>query len=293
MDLIADHISHRFGTLDVLDDVSFTVRAGEVVAVVGPSGCGKSTLLSILGGLLQPSGGAAELRGAPPADSLNPLTFVFQDFALLPWCTVEENVQFPLEHTGLSPSERRAVIDDALRRTGLTDFRSAHPKQLSGGMRQRVGIAQALLNDPQLLIVDEPTAGLDPEERVRFRNLLSELSGERIVILSTHIVSDVEAVATDIAILNHGLLLAHDSPESLLAAISGKVWEIIVPSAGLPAVQQQHLISSTAHRSDGVHVRVVCSSPPMPQAQPLEPTLEDAYLASIAGSRIAPAGVAS
>lgn len=113
---------------------------------------------------------------------------------------------------------------------------------------------------------------------MRFRNLLSELSGERIVILSTHIVSDVEAVATDIAILNHGLLLAHHSPESLLAAISGKVWEIIVPSPALPALQQQHLISSTAHRTDGVHVRVVSDSPPMPQAQPLDPILEDAIL---------------
>src|SRR5919206_3997005 len=101
MDLIANHISHRFGELDVLDRVSFTVRSGEVVAVVGPSGCGKSTLLSILGGLLQPSAGAAELRGAPPADSLNPLTFVFQGFALLPWATVEENIEFPLVHAAL------------------------------------------------------------------------------------------------------------------------------------------------------------------------------------------------
>src|SRR6266481_8293620 len=144
MDLIADHISHRFGALEVLDDVSFTVRTGEVVAIVGPSGCGKSTLLSILGGLLQPSAGAAELRGAPPAGSLNPLTFVFQDFALLPWFTVEQNVEFPLSHTGLAISERRAIIDDALRRTSLSDFRGTYPKQLSGGMRQRVGIARAL-----------------------------------------------------------------------------------------------------------------------------------------------------
>src|SRR6478736_9874467 len=122
MDLIADHISHRFGTLDVLDKVSFTVRSGEVVAIVGPSGCGKSTLLSILGGLLRPSAGAAQLRGAQPADSRNPLTFVFQDFALLPWCTVEQNVEFPLVHTALGAGERRAVVGDALRRTGLTDF---------------------------------------------------------------------------------------------------------------------------------------------------------------------------
>src|SRR3979411_531967 len=156
MDLTAVHISHRFGALEVLDNVSFTVGAGEVVAIVGPSGCGKSTLLSILGGLLRPSAGSGELRGAPPPDSLNPLTFVFQDFALLPWCTVEENVEFPLVHTGLSAAARRGVIDDALRRTGLSDFRSTYPKQLSGGMRQRVGIARALAVRPAILLVDEP-----------------------------------------------------------------------------------------------------------------------------------------
>src|ERR1700755_1723471 len=111
MDLIANHISHRFETLEVLDDVSFTVGAGEVVAIVGPSGCGKSTLRSILGGLLQPSSGEAEWRGAPPAGSLNPLTFVFQDFALLPWSTVEANVGFPLLHPGLSTHERRVLVD--------------------------------------------------------------------------------------------------------------------------------------------------------------------------------------
>jgi NitT/TauT family transport system ATP-binding protein len=165
MDLIADHIGHRFDALKVLDDVSFTVSSGEVVAIVGPSGCGKSTLLSILGGLLKPSSGQAELRGAPPPDSLNPLTFVFQDFALLPWCTVEENVEFVLLHTGLSATERAAIVGDALRRTGLTDFRGAWPKQLSGGMRQRVGIARALAVRPAILLMDEPLSALDSQTR--------------------------------------------------------------------------------------------------------------------------------
>src|SRR3984893_6525925 len=165
MDLIADHISHRFGTLEVLDDVSFTVGAGEVVAIVGPSGCGKSTLLSILGGLLQPSAGAAELRGAPPSESLNPLTFVFQDFALLPWCTVEENVEFPLLHAGLTSSARQSIVEDAVRRTGLADFRGTYPKQLSGGMRQRVGIARALAVRPAILLMDEPLSALDSQTR--------------------------------------------------------------------------------------------------------------------------------
>jgi NitT/TauT family transport system ATP-binding protein len=165
MDLIASRISHKFGTLDVLTDVSFAIRTGEVVAIVGPSGCGKSTLLSILGGLLQPNKGRAELRGEPPAGSLNPLTFVFQDFALLPWDTVRENVAFPLLHTGLSASEREAIVADALRRTGLTDFRDAYPKQLSGGMRQRVGIARAIAVRPAILLMDEPLSALDSQTR--------------------------------------------------------------------------------------------------------------------------------
>ncbi len=165
MDLIANHISHRFGALDVLDDVSFTVGAGEVVAVVGPSGCGKSTLLSILGGLLEPSGGAAELRGSAPAESLNPLTFVFQDFALLPWCTAAQNVEFPLLHATSDPAARRAVVEDVLRRTGLSDFGKAYPKQLSGGMRQRVGIARALAVSPAILLMDEPLSALDSQTR--------------------------------------------------------------------------------------------------------------------------------
>src|SRR6195952_231423 len=165
MDLVADHISHHFGTLDVLSDVSFTVGAGEVVAIVGPSGCGKSTFLSILGALLQPSSGQAELRGAPPPDSLNPLTFVFQDFALLPWCTVEENVEFVLLHTGLPATGRAAIVTDALRRTGLSDFRTTWPKQLSGGMRQRVGIARALAVRPAILLMDEPLSALDSQTR--------------------------------------------------------------------------------------------------------------------------------
>src|SRR5512138_111511 len=204
MDLIADHISHRFGPLDVLDGVSFTVAAGEVVVIVGPSGCGKSTLLSILGGLLQPTGGAAELRGAPPAGSLNPLTFVFQDFALLPWCTVEANVAFPLEHTALDPAARRTVVDDALRRTGLSDFRAAYPKQLSGGMRQRVGIARALAVRPAILLMDEPLSALDSQTRELlmedFIRLLSD--GTMGAVYVTHNLEEAVRLADRIVVLS-------------------------------------------------------------------------------------------
>jgi NitT/TauT family transport system ATP-binding protein len=204
MHLIADHISHRFGALDVLDDVSFMVASGEVVAIVGPSGCGKSTLLSILGGLLQPSKGAAQLRGAPPAGSLNPLTFVFQDFALLPWCTVEDNVEFPLEHSGLGAMERRAVVDDALRRTGLSDFRGAYPKQLSGGMRQRVGIARALAVRPAILLMDEPLSALDSQTRELlmedFVRLLAD--GNMGAVYVTHNLEEAVRLADRIVVLS-------------------------------------------------------------------------------------------
>jgi NitT/TauT family transport system ATP-binding protein len=204
MDLIADHISHRFGALEVLDDVSFTVGAGEVVAIVGPSGCGKSTLLSILGGLLQPSEGAAELRGAAPAGSLNPLTFVFQDFALLPWCTVEENVEFPLLHTTLGASDRRAVVDDALRRTSLSDFRGTYPKQLSGGMRQRVGIARALAVRPAILLMDEPLSALDSQTRELlmedFIRLLAD--GAMGAVYVTHNLEEAVRLADRIVVLS-------------------------------------------------------------------------------------------
>jgi NitT/TauT family transport system ATP-binding protein len=188
----------------VLDDVSFTVGAGEVVAIVGPSGCGKSTLLSILGGLLQPNAGTAELRGAAPSGSLNPLTFVFQDFALLPWFTVEENVEFPLLHTGLAASDRRAVVDDALRRTSLSDFRGTYPKQLSGGMRQRVGIARALAVRPAILLMDEPLSALDSQTReLLMEDFIRLLAGGAMgAVYVTHNLEEAVRLADRIVVLS-------------------------------------------------------------------------------------------
>jgi NitT/TauT family transport system ATP-binding protein len=243
MDLIADHISHHFDALDVLDDVSFTVGSGEVVAIVGPSGCGKSTLLQVLGGLLRPSSGQAELRGAPTPGSLNPLTFVFQDFALLPWCTVEANVEFVLLHTALSAIERAAVVGDALRRTGLTDFRRSWPKQLSGGMRQRVGIARALAVRPAILLMDEPLSALDSQTRELlmedFIRLLADGTmgaayvthnieeavrlADRIVVLSRRPGRVREVVSIPLSRTERGELNARGK----LLALQGELWSLI------------------------------------------------------------------
>jgi ABC-type multidrug transport system ATPase subunit len=186
---------------------------------------------------------------------------------------------------GLDSKSTKKRIDELLQVVNLTEVHKRPLGGFSGGMKQRVGIAQALLNDPQVLIVDEPTAGLDPEERVRFRNLLSDLSGERIVILSTHIVSDVEATASDIALIDKGRLLTHAAPEALLQAVTGRVWEWTVPSPELQAARQKYLVSGTVRTGEGVRLRVVAESAPAPEAEPAVPTLEDAYLQVISQHR--------
>jgi NitT/TauT family transport system ATP-binding protein len=165
MQLTLNGISHRYGGMPVLSDINLEIPAGEIVCIVGPSGCGKSTLLRLIGGLERPDEGAVLEHGAPPADSLNPLTYIFQDFALLPWRSVAGNVSLVLEDHGLGKAETDAIIDDVLARTKLSDFKTALPRQLSGGMKQRVAIARALAVRPAVLLMDEPLSALDSQTR--------------------------------------------------------------------------------------------------------------------------------
>ncbi len=165
MEIALSNITHRFGELTALDDVSLHAHEGEIVAIIGPSGCGKSTLLGIAGGILQPTSGEVVLRGVPAGDTLNEITFIFQDFSLLPWLNVRDNVAFVLKHHRLGAAEIRRRIADALERTNLSEFASALPKQLSGGMRQRVGIARALAVRPAIFLMDEPLSALDAQTR--------------------------------------------------------------------------------------------------------------------------------
>ncbi|QDZ02667.1 ABC transporter ATP-binding protein [Nitratireductor mangrovi] len=165
MKIILDDVSHRYGETEVLKNISFSLADGEIVCIIGPSGCGKSTLLRFVGGLERPESGKVLLSGEPPAGSLNPLTYVFQDFALLPWRTVEGNISLVLEDHGIRGGKAREVIDDVLARTKLTDFRKAWPRQLSGGMKQRVAIARALSVRPAVMLMDEPLSALDSQTR--------------------------------------------------------------------------------------------------------------------------------
>jgi ABC-type multidrug transport system ATPase subunit len=289
MELIINDVSKLYrGKVWGLRRFSLKLGPG-ILGLLGPNGAGKSTLMRILATVTRPTEGRALWNGTDLAKSPDIVRFTLgylpQNFGVYPNLTAVEFLEYLAAVKGVDATAARKRIVELLELVNLTDAARRPLGGYSGGMRQRVGIAQALLNDPQLLIVDEPTAGLDPEERVRFRNLLSELSGERIVILSTHIVSDVEAVATSIALIDRGELVVHGAPESLLQSVSGRVWEMVVPSAELSGVRERYRVSSTAHRSDGVHTRIVAEHAPGAAARPLEPSLEDAYLSALAAHR--------
>ncbi len=289
MELRIESVSKQYRK-DVWGLRDFSLRLGPgVLGLLGPNGAGKSTLMRIIATITRPSRGRVYWNGidiaTQPDDVRRVLGYLPQDFGVYPNLNAVEFLTYLAAVKGLPRRQARQRIDELIELVNLTEAAYRPIGGFSGGMRQRVGIAQALLNDPHLLIVDEPTVGLDPEERVRFRNLISDLAGERLVLLSTHIVSDVEATATSIALINHGRLLRHALPEELLQAVESRVWGWVVPSDALTAIKSQHLIANTTRRADGVLARIVSDAAPDPAATPLAPTLEDAYLYFIANRR--------
>jgi NitT/TauT family transport system ATP-binding protein len=241
MELTLDKVGHRYGEVEVLRDISFTLEQGQIICIVGPSGCGKSTLLRFLGGLERPNSGDVLMSGAPPPGSLNPLTYIFQDFALLPWRSVEGNVSLVLEDHGIRGREARAIIDDVLARTKLSDFRKALPRQLSGGMKQRVAIARALSVRPAVLLMDEPLSALDGQTRELLMDDLVELwgrerfsacyvthnlaeavrLGHRIIVLSRRPGTIRETVEIDIPIAERGNRSAE------LDGVQRRIWQVM------------------------------------------------------------------
>ena len=277
-----DAVTYRYrGGHQALSDVSLSLRAG-IVGLLGPNGAGKSTLMRILATLAKPTSGRVRWNGADLAAQPDPLRrtlgYLPQDFGVYPALSAREFLAYLAAVKGLDSKDIGARVATCLDQVGLADAADRRLGEFSGGMRQRVGIAQALLNDPALLIVDEPTVGLDPEERMRFRHLISDLAADRLVILSTHIVSDVEASATSLAVMAKGRLLYAGEPEALLAQAQGRVWEWTVPAERVPELRKALVTSSSTRRPEGVRLRVISDARPSDDATASPPDLEDAYL---------------
>ncbi len=289
MELIIDSVSKRYGPDKwALRDFTMTLGTG-MLGLLGPNGAGKTTLMRILATVIRPTDGKVTWNGTDiikqPDVLRRILGYLPQDFGTYDHLNAFEFLQYLAAVRGMRGGPARQRIIQLLEMVNLHAVQALPLGTFSGGMKQRLGIAQTLLNDPQLLIVDEPTAGLDPAERVRFRNLLSELARDRIVILSTHIVSDIEAAASRIALIHNGMLLKHATPETLMAETMGRVWEWIVPSSEFGGMKERFLITGSSQQTNGVHTRIICKDPPSPEATSITPSLEDAYIyhLSIAG----------
>jgi len=284
--LRTEQLGKQYGDTWAVEDVTLELGEG-IHGLLGPNGAGKSTLLRTLTTLTQPTTGTAYWNGTDltttPDAVRSVLGYLPQSFGAYPELTVVEFLEYVATLRGLDDETASARIEAQLELTNLGAVRDERIGTFSGGMRRRVGIAQALVNDPDLLIVDEPTVGLDPEERVRFRNVLSSAADDRVVILSTHIVPDVEATANTVALLNNGELMTHTDPETLAERVAGDVYETVVPRAELDTLRAQHQVCRTVQRGDGVEVRLLAGERPTETADRVAPTLEDAYLACIDG----------
>lgn len=276
------------GGKQAVDRVTLDIGPG-VLGLLGPNGAGKSSLMRILATVTRPSTGRVLWNGTDITTSPNRLREVLgylpQDFGVYPQLSAREFLSYLAAVKGLPRRLAVQRIDELLELFDLTGAGRRPLGKYSGGMLRRVGIAQALLADPQLLIVDEPTAGLDPEERVVFRNLLSDLAADRIVLLSTHIVSDIESVASRVAVIVDGTLRVSGGPQDLLGRAEGMVWEATLPAHALAAIRDRYMVSRIIRTGDDVRVRMLSPVPPIPEAVPVAPDLEDAYLTVIDGRR--------
>lgn len=273
------NVSKSFGKLNAVEDISLELQPG-VVGLIGHNGAGKSTLMQMLATLMKPSRGSILLEGqdivARPELMRRRLGYLPQDFGVYPHLTALEFLQYFAALKGVSDRQR---LQQLLELVNLHEQANRPAIGFSGGMRQRLGIAQALLNDPDVLIVDEPTAGLDPEERLRFRHLLGDLGRQRLVIVSTHIVSDIENMATHLAVMRQGRLVAYETPEAVLARAVGKVWTAQLAPADYEALKGHVQVLQAQPQAGRVQVRMAHPSRPFAEAEPAIASLEEALMA--------------
>jgi ABC-type multidrug transport system ATPase subunit len=268
------------GGFKALDNVNLEIKSG-IFGLLGPNGAGKTTLIRILATLLETSTGDIKIGSYDIYKNRKKirkmLGYLPQEFNTFPQLNAFEFLDYIASLNGMRKG-RKDEVERVLKATNLTDVAERRIKTFSGGMVRRLGIAQALLGNPHLLIVDEPTTGLDPEERIRFRTLLSEISEERVVILSTHIVGDISAACTDMALLNLGKLAYHGPPDEFIKYAEDKVWVITATEQELDRIKEQYTIVSLILKEDGVDMRVTADKKPEYDCRSEEPNLEDAYI---------------
>ena len=281
MKLVFENISKLYGDFPALSGVNLSLDNG-VYGLLGPNGAGKTTLMRIMTDLLKPSTGRVLLDGKDiavlGADFRRRLGYLPQDFGFYPNYTAEQYLLYIARLKGLTKFEAKKQTNDLLEMVGLYEKRGQKMKGLSGGQRQRVGIAQALLGDPDVLVLDEPTAGLDPEERIRFRGIISNLSRQKTVLLSTHIVSDLEAVANEMILLKKGQVLTVQKPHDLLRKLDGMVWTVSVPCENERDFAEKYPCSNIMHDGEISVLRMLSREKPHDEAVSERPNMEDMYL---------------
>ena len=281
MELSVDRLTKHYGSKIAVDQVSATLKPG-VYGLLGANGAGKTTFMRMLCAVLESSSGEVFLDGkdilAMGADYRNVLGYLPQDFGYYPGYTAMEFLMYISALKGIPKNIAKKRSEELLEEVGLSDVANKKVKTFSGGMKQRIGIAQALLNNPDILILDEPTSGLDPKERVRFRNLLSDYAGDKIVILSTHIVSDIEAIADEIMLMKKGKFVLQGSASELIKKADGKVWELTVPQEEARKWQAKGAVANLRHEGGLVALRIISDDKPSETAVPCEAMLEDLYL---------------
>lgn len=282
MELQLQHLCKQYGEKRAVNDVTATLSPG-VYGLLGANGAGKSTLMRMICGVLKPTSGYIRLNGKTIEDLgeryYAQLGYMPQDFGFYPDFTAREFMRYMAAVKGIDKRKVKSRTEELLHMVNLTEAADKKVKSYSGGMKQRLGIAQAMLNNPHILILDEPTAGLDPKERVRFRNIISAFAQDRIVILSTHIVSDVEFIAEEIIMMKSGEIIHFGKPQEITSEIDGQVWECTVPTAHAEKCAAAFNTSNLRNTDRGETVlRIIADHPPMENAIPIRPNLEDLYL---------------
>lgn len=281
MELKITDLTKSFRDLKAVDHVSYTFGSG-VYGLLGVNGAGKTTLMRMLCTLMKPTEGTIFYNGKDifqmDQDYRKLLGYLPQDYGYYPDFTAHDYLEYMASIKGLRPGTAKQRIHNLLCQVGLSNVKDKKMKKLSGGMKRRVGIAQAMLNNPKILILDEPTAGLDPNERIRFRNLISELSQDRLVLLSTHIVSDVEYIASKILLMKDGKITSSGTSAELIGSMREKVWLCQVPKNAVEKFMRAYKVANVKTLPDGAELRIVSANRPAENAAEEAATLEDVFL---------------